>query len=283
MRRSTLSLILFLGAVAASRTFAAEAIGASGMTAKQIEDLGEIVEADSDLSGKLRVNATVRTEYTSNAELTGHHDSNDFVFLPVVQVGYTQPLGTKFSLDVAAKVELGLYSVNEERAFVGYSLKTVLDYHPRPNLPRVYIGVEPYRYDNIDLGDMLTEAVGFSAGTDWGYAFNNGHSLFFTGYSYIGYIADPDIDTRNENRVVVGLSHQFRSDLTGTFFYAWQYSDFVNFDRHDSKHLLGLSLVYQLRQNWFATMGGAWVDNDSDINKATYQSVSGSLGVTYQF
>ena len=82
---------------------------------------------------------------------------------------------------------------------------------------------------------------------------------------------------------MTGLTHQFRSDLTGTLFYAWQYSDFVNFDRHDSKHIIGLSLIYQLRQNWFATVGGSWVDNDSDVNKATYQSVSGSLGVTYQF
>jgi hypothetical protein len=33
---------------------------------------------------------------------------------------------------------------------------------------------------------MLTQAIGFSAGTDWGYAFNNGKSLFFIGYSYTG-------------------------------------------------------------------------------------------------
>jgi hypothetical protein len=38
---------------------------------KQIEDLGEIVAVDSDVAGKLRANVNVRTEFTSNAELTG--------------------------------------------------------------------------------------------------------------------------------------------------------------------------------------------------------------------
>lgn len=276
-------MFLCLATVAWSGARAAEALSSSGMTAKQIEDLGEIVEADAGLSGKLRASVNVRSEFTSNAELTGHHDSNDFIFLPVMEVGYTQPLGTKFSLDVAAKVELGLYANNEQRAFVGYSLKSTLDYHPRPYLPRLYVSVEPYRYDNIDFGGLLTEAIGFSVGTDWGFAFNSGRSLFFTGYSYTGFVADPDIDTRNQFRGVIGVTHQFRGDLTGTAFYAWQYSDFVNFDRHDSKHIIGLSLIYQLQQNWFANVGGSWVDNDSDVNKATFQSVSGSLGVTYQF
>jgi len=283
MLRVSLLLVVCLAGAGFNGARAGEALSGSGMSAKQIEDLGEIVEVDSDVAGKLRANVNVRTEFTSNAELTGHHDSNDFIFLPVMEVGYTQPLGPKFSLDVAAKVELGLYANNDERAFVGYSIKSTLDYHPRPNLPRFYIGVEPYRYDNIDVGDMLTQAIGFSAGTDWGYAFNNGKSLFFIGYSYTGFVADPDIDTRNQHRAVTGVTHQFRPDLTGTLFYAWQYSDFVNFDRHDSKHLVGLSLIYQLQQNWFATVGGSWVDNDSDVNRATFQSVSGSLGVTYQF
>ena len=58
---------------------AGEALSSSGMTAKQIEDLGEIVEVDADLSGKLRASVKVGGDITSNAELTGHHDSNDFI------------------------------------------------------------------------------------------------------------------------------------------------------------------------------------------------------------
>jgi hypothetical protein len=262
---------------------AASALNSSGQTAAQVEDLGEIVEADADVPSKIRANVTIRGEFTSNAELTGHHDSNDFIFLPTLDLGFTQPLGPKFSLDVAAKVELGLYANHDERAFVGYNIKTTLDWHPNPNLPRLYIAAEPYRYDALDIGERITQGIGLSVGTDWGKSFNNGHSLLFTGLSYTGYLADPTSDTRNALRAVIGVTHQFREDLTGQILYAWQYSDFINFDRHDSKHLVALNLIYQLNQKWFATLGGAFVDNDSDMNPATYQSVSGSLGVTYQF
>jgi hypothetical protein len=284
MKRLLLTLLTLVTVLPALPLQAGSSLSSSGLTAKQIEDLGDIVAADTDeVKSKFRASVNVKGEFTSNALLTAHHDSNDFVFLPVIDLGYTQPLGPKFSLDVAAKVELGLYANHDERAFVGYSVKTTLDYHPAQNSPRFYVGVEPYRYDSLDLGERITQAIGLSAGTDWGYAFNNGHSLFFTGYSFTSYFSDPTIDTRNAHKLVAGLSHQFAEDLTGNLFYAWQYSDFTHFDRRDSKHLVGLNLIYQMTQDWFATLTGAFSDNDSDVDTASYQSVSGSLGVTYQF
>jgi len=284
MKKLLYSLFLLVAALPACPVHAGSSLSASGLSAKQVEDLGDISEAqDAELKSKFRAAVNVKGEFTSNALLTGHNDSNDFVFLPVLDLGYTQPLGQQFSLDIAAKAELGLYSNHDERAFVGYSLKSTLDYHPRPNLPRLYVSVEPYRYDNIDVGDMITQAVGFAAGTDWGYAFNNGRSLFFTGYSFTSYVADPSIDTRNAHKIVVGVSHQFAQNLTGNLFYGWQYSDFTHFDRHDSKHLVGLNLIYQVNQDWFATVSGSFADNDSDVNTATYQSVGGAFGVTYQY
>lgn len=284
MKRLLFSILALAVLIPALPARAGSTLNSSGLTAAQIEDLGDIVEADeSAVKSKFRATVNVKGEFTSNALLTGQHASNDFVFLPVIDIGYTQPLGPKFSIDLAAKIELGLYANHDERAFVGYSVKTTFDYHPSQNAPRFYIGIEPYRYDSIDVGERITQAIGFSAGTDWGYAFNNGHSLFFTGYSYTGYVADPTIDTRHSHKVVLGLSHQFRPDLTGNLFYALQYNNFVNFDRHDWKHLVGLNLIYQLHQDWFATLSGAFADNDSDKSNATYQSVSGSLGVTYQF
>jgi len=284
MKRTILSLLALVALLPALSARAGTSLSHSGLTASQVEDLGDIQEVDeTSVKSKFRATVNVKNEFTSNALLTGHHDSNDFVFLPVVDIGYTQPLGPKFSIDLAAKIELGLYSNHDERAFVGYSVKSTLDYHPSPNAPRFYVGVEPYRYDSIDVGERITQAIGFSAGTDWGYAFNNGHSLFFTGYSFTSYLADPTSDTRHSHKVVVGVSHQFQPNLTGNLFYAFQYNDFINFDRHDLKHLVGMNLIYQLNQDWFATLSGAFADNDSDINTATYQSVSGSLGVTYQF
>jgi hypothetical protein len=263
--------------------FAAESLSASGMTKGQIEDVGEIVAAGDTFASKFRASVNVKGDYTSNALLTGHHASNDFIFTPVLDVGFTQPLGPKFTLDIDAKTMLGVYVNHAERDFIGYSMMATLDWHPKPNLPQLYASVEPYRYDGTDIGDMITEAFGIHVGTNWGHAFNNGHSLFFTGYTFSTYFADPSVDTRNEHRIVVGVSHEFRRDLTGTLFYAWQYSDFTHDDRRDSKNLVGLSLVYQFRQNWFGTLGAAIADNDSNVNTATYQAAWSSLGVTYQF
>jgi len=265
------------------RSEAAGSLNSSGQNAGQISDLGEIVEADSTWKDKIRASVTVRGEYTSNAELRGNHSSSDLLLLPTLDIGFTQPLTTKLSLDVAAKVELGLYADHDERAFVGYTLNSTLDYHPREGLPRIYASVEPYRYDGLDIGDMITQAIGLTAGTSWGRAFNNGHSLLFTGYSFTHYIADPSIDTRNAHRVTAGISHQIRSNLTGQLVYAWQYSDFTDFDRRDSKHILGLNFIYQINQKWFTTISGSWVDNDSDALEASYQSAGGAVGVTYQF
>jgi hypothetical protein len=262
---------------------AADVLNSSGQNAGQIADLGEIVEPDSSWKDKIRASVTVRGEYTSNAELRGHHASNDLLLLPTLEVGFTQPLNTKLSLDVAAKVEFGLYSNHDERAFVGYTLNSTLDYHPREGLPRFYASVEPYRYDGLDIGDMITQAIGLTAGTSWGRAFNNGHSLLFTGYSFSHYVADPSIDTRNAHRITAGVSHQIRTNLTGQLVYAWQYSDFTDADRRDSKHILGLNFIYQINQKWFTTLSGSWVDNDSDALEPSYQSAGGAVGVTYQF
>ena len=58
MRRCLFSL---LGLVSlAVPAFAGESLSASGMTKAQIEDLGEIVEAEGDLSSKFRASVNVK-------------------------------------------------------------------------------------------------------------------------------------------------------------------------------------------------------------------------------
>jgi Putative beta-barrel porin 2 len=283
MKLLSASTILGLLSVWVIRADAGEKLNSSGQTAGQIADLGEIVEPESSWKDKVRASVTIRGEYTSNAQLQGHHDSSDVILLPTFEIGYTQPINTKLSLDILAKVELGLYADYTEREFIGYSLKSTLDYHPRENMPRFFASVEPYRYDGLDVGEMITQAVGLGLGTSWGRAFNNGHSLFFTGYTFTHYIADPSIDTRNTHQVTAGLSQQFLPNLTGQLVYASQYSDFTDFDRHDSKHIIGVNLIYQISQKWFSTISGSWADNDSDTEEASYQSAGGAVGVTYSF
>ncbi|HEV7866958.1 MAG TPA: outer membrane beta-barrel protein [Chthoniobacteraceae bacterium] len=265
--------------------------------ADEIEDLGEITAADEggaesdgkstpvpeELKKKFRFNVSTRAEYTSNARLTGNHSSSDLLFLPTIEAGYNTSLGKYFTFDLATRIESGLFTEHGERAFWGYSAIATLDYRPRPNLPRVYVSAEPYRFDSLDTGDKITQAVGLSAGTDWGIGFNSGRSLVFAGYIYSHYFSDPSIDDRHTHRATIGLAHQLRQNLIGQLFYTFQYNDFTEISRRDSKHVLGANLVYQFSERLFGTLTSNFIDNDSNSEFASYQAVTAGVGLTLQF
>jgi hypothetical protein len=266
----------------------------SRQSSDEVQDIGEIsgtgAEVDGktmpeaqELKGKFRFNVAARGEYTSNSKLTGNHTSSDFIGLPTIEGGYNVALGKYFTFDLSAKVESAIYAEYGDRGFLGYSANATLDYRPFTGAPRVYVTAEPYRYESFDTGDRMTQAIGLAAGTDWGKAFNNGRSLAFVGYNYESYLADPTIDSRNSHRVVVGLAHQLRQNLTGQIFYAWQFNDFTEIDRRDSRNMVGVSLTAAFTKHIFGSWTTSFVDNESDFIRASYQSVSSSLGLTVQF
>ena len=258
----------------------------SSQTAKEIEDIGVIEEIGPDGGmGKpaFRSNVQVRTEFSTNAKLTGNHSSGDLIFFPQIEVGFNTPLRHNFSFDIAAKVESGIYTQEHDRGFIGYSIISTLDWRPKINWPRIYVGAEPYRYDSFDTGERITQAVGLTAGTDWGYGFNKGYSMAFAGYSFTNYFADPTSDTRTQNRAIVGVTHQFSDRMVGTLFYQFTYSNFENVDRDDYRHLLGANLTYQFTQKVFGSVTSSFADNDSSADFASFQAFSLSLGVTVQF
>jgi hypothetical protein len=256
-------------------------------TAQEVQDIGEFKEEEQQgfktFRDKLRFNVNLRSGYTTNALLDGNHSSSDFLILPTVEVGFHTPLGEHFSFDLATRVESVTYAKYDERGFAGYSANATLDYKIRNGLPRFYASIEPYRYDSYDTGDLISEAIGFTGGTDWGFAFNGGRSLGFVGYSFTDYLADPSMDSRLVNKAVVGLAHQFRPNLTGQIYYLFQYSDYTDFDRHDSKHTLAGTLIYQISDHWFGNLTTSYVDNDSTQQHASYESFGATLGVTLQF
>lgn len=261
------------------------AVNTSGQTAQEIEDLGEIDEKQGfqTLRDKLRFNVNARAAYTTNALLEGHHSSSDLLFLPTIEAGFHTPLGEKFSFDLSTKLESVTYTKYDERGFAGYSAMATLDYRIAKNAPRVYVSIEPYRYDSYDTGDLLTEAVGFTGGTDWGFAFNGGRTLGFIGYSFSYYLADPSIDSRVEHRVVAGIAHQLRSNLTAQLYYMYEFDNYTNFDRDDYKNTVAGNLIYQFNEHFFGSLTTAWVNNVSDQQNAGYQSFSTTLGLTVQF
>ena len=256
--------------------------GVPQQSKQEVEDIGEISESTGG-SSKWRMNFATRGQYTSNAALTGNHGSDDFLFLPTFEVGYHTPLGKHFSFDLSTKIESAIFGDRSDRSFIGYSALATLDYTYKEGLPRAYVSVEPYRYDGFDRGELATQAVGFTGGLDWGHGFNAGRSVVFTGSSYWYYLADPSVDSRTSYRAVGGLAHQIRTNLTGQAYYAYQYTDYADFARNDSRHVLAGNLIYQFSEHFFGTMSTTWVNNDSSQAGGSYQSFGAGLGLTLQY
>ncbi|EDY20808.1 hypothetical protein CfE428DRAFT_2005 [Chthoniobacter flavus Ellin428] len=257
----------------------------SKQSAQEVEDIGQIDEegGSTTLRDKLRFNINFQTAYTTNALLQGNHGSGDVLFLPSLDVGFHTALSKHFNFDLDTKVDSVIYSRFQDRGIVGYSAQATLDYHIKQGLPRFYATLEPYRYESFDTGQLQTEAIGFTGGTDWGVPFNGGRTLGFVGYSFTEYLADPDIDTRMVHRAVVGLAHQIRTNLTLQLYYVYQFSDYTDFDRSDSKHTISGNLIYQFNDHWYGSFTTSFINNGSTQEHAAYQSFSTSLGLSLHF
>src|SRR5581483_8500404 len=116
-------------------------VSAPRESASEAEDIGEVVEAppDNGVQGsKFRMNASVRSTFTTNADLSGSHSSSDVIFFPAVEVGYSTGLSHGFAFDVTGIIESGVYASHDDRSFIGYSAQTTLSWSYRPKWPRFY-------------------------------------------------------------------------------------------------------------------------------------------------
>lgn len=277
---------------------AAPPVTHSNQSSSEVEDIGVVGEGpatDASKDGKSTpppqpppskwsFNIDARANFTTNARLSGNHASNDFIFFPNLGAEYKTPLGLGFGFDSITRIESGIYADHTERAFIGYSQVDTLEWRPKPNLPRIYIGFEPYRYDGFDGQGRITEALGTSVGTDYGYGFNNGNSLLYVGYSYTDYFSDPEVDNRLTHTATVGFSQVIRPRLIMQIYYQYVHDTYPDAeDRQDSRHEAGLNFTYQQSQHLFWTLSGTFVDNDSNRVRASYQSAGVSLGLNYQY
>lgn len=282
---------------AAALTSFAESGAANRQSNAEVEDIGAVAPAaQGDAKGgdgktpppapvsPFHFGVSTRASYTSNARLSGDHSSSDFIFSPTFEGSYHAGLGRGFAFDAIGRVETGIYAVHDERTFIGYSVTSTLEWRPKPGGPRVFIGFEPYRYDGFDGQGRITEAVGTSGGTDWGYSFNGGNSLAFLGYQYTDYFSDPQRDHRYTNAFTAGYTQVLRPQLTMQIYYQFVHEDYPDDNnRSDNRHVAGLTFTYQVNRNCFATLGGSYVDNNSNEAHASYQSAGVSLGLNFQY
>ena len=249
-----------------------------------IEDLGDIRPlADKSLLKRMRLTASVSTEYVSNALYSGNHGSGDFLLRPSISGALDHPMEHGFSLSLNARTESFIYSKFDESSFWGFSGSVFLNYQPTNDSLRFYAGIEPSWYASLRTGDQLSEALGISGGVAKDWAFNRDRTVFFVGYHFSHYFSFPTADDRNSHRVTLGVTHQLRPSFYGQLYYSFQYSDYTRAARDDSRNLVGLNFVYQVGIHWSGNLTTYLVDNDSTIARATYQAFGIGIGAAYRF
>lgn len=289
LARKQLFAILALAGITLSTSSAAykETLtsGAGGSTLDQSarEDLGNIREVNKEaFKPKFRARVTANGSYTTNSRLQGSHSSSDFLFQPTIEGGVNIPLGHGFDLDLVARIESVTYASRSAKNFFGASGAATLSYKYRNNVPRIYIGAEPYWYGQMDA-DRIASAIAVTAGTDHAIVFNRGHTVAFGGYQFYRYFAAPGLDNRDANQILVGLTHELKRNLFGQAFYSIRYENFRSRNHSDVRNVGGISLLYQVSENVFGTLTGTYIHNNSSDDIYSYSSAGLTLGVTWQF
>ncbi|MGC3989522.1 MAG: hypothetical protein QM796_07560 [Chthoniobacteraceae bacterium] len=237
MKRLTSILLFVLSAAAVhAQSDGKEATGGSTLSSSatfkslapaQQEDLGDLKPAPGEEPGiHTRASFTTRVEYTTNSLMLGNHGSGDVLWMPTLELGANIPISTKLDFDLLGRAETIAYSRNDDHGFAGFSGAATLGYRYKPNWPRVYVGAEPYFYNSFStfVNERSTiDAVGVEAGIDHSIAINHGFTLLFGGYQYSQWFSSPSIDSRDQHRILLGVSQQLRTSLFAQLFYSFQY------------------------------------------------------------
>ena len=287
MKLLSICFLLLGTGVACAQSDGKNAMASTGnvtLSESQKEDVGDIHPAGPDtFLSHVHANAQTQGEYVTNAKLLGNNSSSDFLTIPTVELRYNAPLLRGFSVDAVARSESTIYSDNGSRSFWGFSGSGFLDWRYQPKAPRLFVGIEPYFYNSFDTEHRLAEAFAISTGIDQGFVFNQHRTLFTVGYKFSNYYASPGLDDRDAHQVTVGFTHQFRPALYGQLFYQFQYSNYDNESRHDSRNIVGLNFIYEITSHLYATLGTDFIDNDSNIGLASYQNFTVHAGLALQY
>ena len=254
------------------------------LSASAKEDIGDMRPAsEAGVLSYFHTTAQLRGNYSSNPQLYHNNSAGDFLTMPSLETRFSAPMGGGFRLNGLARAESIIYSRYDERGVWGFSGQADIEYRYRPQWPRIFAGVEPYYYNAFENSRHLAAAVGPVTGIDKGWAINRGRTLLIAAYKFGSYFADPTLDDRNTHSLTLSCTHQIRPGLFAQVFYQWQFSDYRQEDRHDSRNIAGANMVYQFTPHLFGTLSASYVNNDSDRSLADYQNVNAGAGLTWQF
>jgi hypothetical protein len=264
----------------------------SPLPAKVQEDLGDIrPAAAATFLSYFHGQATLNTEYISNAPLYHSRDEADFLILPALKGGFTIPLNKYFKLDLDAELEDYTYASHQKLGFWGFSGDADVEYRPKPTWPRFYAGVEPYYYFSYETGTRLTACVGPVAGVDQTLSINRGKTLLLAGYHFGQYYPFGGVDhgstytfdTRQAHTATLSLTQQIKPDLYAQFYWQGQYSIYEVANRDEMRDVVGATLIRQFTPQIFGSAFVNYVDNASDNSLAKYETVYAGVGIVSQY
>jgi hypothetical protein len=248
------------------------------------EDLGDIRAASnapfwSYFSGQ----ATVNTEYTSNAQLYHSHNEGDLLIAPSMEGSFGVPLNKYFRATATVRVEDFTYADHSDLGFWGFSGDGEIEYRYRPAWPRIYAGVVPYYYFAYSNGNKLTSAIAPVIGVDQSISINRGKTLLYMGYEFGEYFSSPDIDTRGSHTFTTSLTQQIQHDLYGQIYWQLQYSQYNVFGRDELRNVVGGNLIHQFNPQTYVALFVNYVDNASNNSTAKYESTNVGVSFVWQY
>jgi hypothetical protein len=256
----------------------------SPLPRKVQEDIGDIRPAESaGILSYFHGEATMVSQYVSNAPLYHSRDAADFLLAPELHGSFIAPLNKNFTLDLEARLEDFTYASHQTLGFWGFSGNADLDYRYKPSWPRIYAGVEPYYYFSYANGDRLTSAIGPVAGIDQTFTINRGKTLLLMGYHFGQYYASPDVDTRQSHTVTVALTQQLRPDYYAQLYWQLEYSRYTTQGRDETRDIVGASLLHQFTTQTFISFFVNCVDNASNDSLAKYEDVNVGVSLVWQY
>jgi len=256
----------------------------SPLSKKVQEDIGDIHPAsNAGIMSYFHGQASVNTQYTSNAPLYHSKDEADFLISPLLEGGFTAPLSKFFKVDVEARLEDYTYASHQSLGFYGVSGNADLEYRYKPVWPRIYAGVEPYYYLSYDTGNRLTTAIGPVAGIDQTLSINRGKTLLLIAYHFGQYFASPGINTYQAHTATISLTQQIKPDLYAQLYWQYQYSIYTIADRDESRDIIGVSLIHQFTPTTFLSVFVNYVDNASNNSLAKYTTANAGVSLVWQY
>jgi hypothetical protein len=249
------------------------------------EDRGEVVELNGRPARafKFRTGISTAIEHQSNARLLGSGPVDDWASQSAIEAGFNQPLGEKFSFDLSLRADAARYFHIENISYWGPTATALFDYRPRTGWPRIFWGGQLYRYDLIDTGNKITDAGAAIAGLDHSWIFRNGRSALSAGYQFSQFWASPLSEDRASHTLFTTYTHQLTASLYAQASYIWQYTEFENQVRHDSRHTIGAGLIYAPREKFAVRLYANFVRNESSNPLTDYENFTSGVGAAFLF